>query len=85
MRRSVRASDEMPAIVTQLEILDPWSQFSLPSPGATMLPVNVEIALGDGVRVQFAVISAVGTLAPNDSINHEVRNMDTTRRELARR
>src|SRR5215813_4442748 len=68
------------------EFLDPWSQLHLPAPGAARLAENVNVALGNRVRIEQAV-GIVGrgrpALAADAAVNNEMRDVNAERTELA--
>src|SRR5256885_12814350 len=71
------------------ELLDPGPQLDLPSPGAAVLAVQVQVVLRDLVGVEHPVRAAFArsriARAPGDpAVDDEVRDVDTLRRELAR-
>src|ERR1051326_2936286 len=67
------------------EILDPGTELDLPGPGAALLPVEIEIAVGNGVRIEQRVGAARGALRVGDSaVDHDVADMDVLRLQLAR-
>src|SRR4029079_9512793 len=74
-------------VFQSLELLDPGSQLDLPRPCVARLTRNVKVGIGDGVRVEQRVC-AFGrhrsTRGPNPPVDHEVRDVDVLRRELAR-
>src|SRR6185295_9475964 len=70
------------------EFLEPGPELELPGPGAAMLPVDIQVALRDLVGQQHAVIAAIRgprvLSRPDAAVDHEMRDVDVLRRQLAR-
>src|ERR1700756_2295758 len=71
-----------------LELLYPRSQLNLPRPRTTMLAMDMEVFLGDGVGVQPFVFIAgnvrLGTAARDATVDDEMRDMNIFRSEFSR-
>src|SRR5512143_2667437 len=63
------------------EALDPGAKLHLPGPGAARLAMDMEIGIGDGVRIESRL--AVRIL-PDAAIDDEMGDMDVLGRQLAR-
>src|SRR5438445_11023370 len=66
------------------EALDPRAQLDFPGPSATRLPEDVQVGLSDRIRIEHRIVRVDTTPRPYRSIEHELRDVDTFRRELAR-
>src|SRR4051812_37352059 len=68
------------------EPFQPRTYFNFPGPGAAFLADEVEIALGDRVRVQQAGIAGLRPpRAADAAVDHHMRDVDALRVQLARR
>src|ERR1700735_5466385 len=67
-------------MVLLLEGLDPGPQLDLPGPGAARLTVQLQVSLGDRVRVEEAVrpalIGAWISILGDAAVDHDVADMD---------
>src|SRR5665213_1568811 len=70
------------------EILDPGPQFDFPGPGAARLAMQIQIGVGDRVRVEESVGAAfVGAriaILGDAAVDHDVADMDVQRLQFAR-
>src|SRR4051812_28761041 len=74
-------------VAAMSEILHPRPQLHLPAPGAARLLQHAPIAGGDGVGVEHRIRSVRRVLtggAPDATIDHEMRDVNALRRQLAR-
>src|SRR6185437_10062805 len=69
------------------ERLAPGPQLDLPAPCAAGLSVHLQVGLGNGVRVEQAVLAkrsgARMALAGDSTVDHDVADMDILRMQLA--
>src|ERR1700681_4526705 len=77
----------MPVCLLLSELLDPRPQFQFPGPGATRLLQHVPVAQRNGVGIEHR-IRPLGRLgarrAADAAIDHEMRDVNALRRQLAR-
>lgn len=75
-----------PSYDIELEFLDPWPDFELRAPSRTRLLQDMPVICGDGIGIEHRV-RLVGGLCTDRTadaaIDHEMRDMDSLRREFA--
>src|SRR3954447_22049071 len=75
------------SVVVMSKLLHPWPQFQLPGPGAARLLQYIPVAQGDRIGIEERV-GPVGRIGPgrtaDATIDHEMRDMNALRRQLAR-
>src|SRR5262249_22835292 len=72
-----------------LELLHPGPEVELQRPGASRLPVNLPVGLGDGIRFQQRILRSLArqmsvALGPDLPIDDDVRDVDALGTQLAR-